>query len=266
MASALAAARALGLAFALAGCADAVATQPTPPPAPVQPPAPAPAGPQWRTAAGIRYLEFTTGGAAPGDALPLLVYMHGLGDRPRGGWWPTLAVPARIVFPQAPTPYGRGFSWFDFHGTAGDPAGRARAISEAAAGVARMLQTLTKERPTLGRPVVSGFSQGGMLSYALALRHPESISRAIPVAGSLPPGLWKPAAKDPPAPIEAWHGDADDVVPLPPTQAMMASLSSHPGVRLHVIPGMRHSIPPTAMSQLQRAWALALRSEARPKK
>ncbi|MEO5731572.1 MAG: hypothetical protein ABI134_18870, partial [Byssovorax sp.] len=33
-------------------------------------------------AAGVRYLERVTGGAAPEDALPLVIGIHGYGDRP----------------------------------------------------------------------------------------------------------------------------------------------------------------------------------------
>ena len=41
-----------------------------------------------------------------------------------------------------------------------------------------------------GKVVVTGFSQGGMLSYALALHHPELIEYALPISGMLPEVLW----------------------------------------------------------------------------
>ncbi len=33
--------------------------------------------------------------------------------------------------------------------------------------------------------IVTGFSQGGILSFAMAARHPVEVAHAIPVAGSL---------------------------------------------------------------------------------
>ena len=43
------------------------------------------------------------------------------------------------------------------------------------------------------RPIVTGFSQGGILSFAMAARHPNEVRYAFPVAGSCPgpilPGL-----------------------------------------------------------------------------
>lgn len=203
-------------------------------------------------------MERTTGGAAHGAQLPMLVFMHGLGDHPRADWLPAFDFPARVIFPQAPTPYGKGYAWFDFHGTASDPERRAGAISAAAAQVARMLQQLVRDRPTAGKPVVTGFSQGGMLSYAVALHHPQAISRAFPVAGSLPPSLWRIAPGAQVAPIVAWHGDADPIVPLGPTQTMVDSLALHHDVQLHVVPGVGHRIPTPLFQTLETAWAEAL--------
>jgi len=43
-----------------------------------------------------------------GAMLPLVVVIHGLGDHAHAAWLPGLNVPARLVMPEAPTPYGSG--------------------------------------------------------------------------------------------------------------------------------------------------------------
>src|SRR4051794_10565451 len=40
----------------------------------------------WGTAAGLRYLEIIRGGARPNEKLPLLLVIHGLGDKPAPDW------------------------------------------------------------------------------------------------------------------------------------------------------------------------------------
>jgi len=77
-----------------------------------------------------------------------------------------------------------------------------------------MIDVLQAQRSTRGRVVVTGFSQGGMLSYALALTAPQKIHFALPISGELPPQLWpraRPKRGSVPRMI-ALHGVADTVV------------------------------------------------------
>src|SRR6185295_16566116 len=63
------------------------------------------------------------------------------------------------------------------------------------------------------RPIVTGFSQGGILSFAIAARHPDAVAHAFPVAGACPgPLLPKDRARA--APILAFHGTDDHVLDL----------------------------------------------------
>ena len=58
--------------------------------------------------------------------------------------------------------------------------------------------------------LVTGFSQGGFLAYAIASRHPDVVAKAFPVSGSCPgPLIPKNHAKA--SPIVAFHGTADKV-------------------------------------------------------
>jgi phospholipase/carboxylesterase len=164
-------------------------------------------------------LEIIRGGAKPNEKLPLLLVVHGLGDKPHHGWLDAIDVDSKIkvrmILPQAPTPHGSGFSWFPYRAGTLDQAELARGISAAAERLARMLEVLQTQRPTRGKALVSGFSQGGMLSFALALSHPELVAYALPISGMLPGQLWPVAAA--PAgvvypPLRALHGTADTVV------------------------------------------------------
>ena len=181
-------------------------------------------------AAGLRYLEIVQGEKA--DArLPMVVVIHGMGDRARADWLDAIGVtlPARFILPEAPNAYGDGYSWFGYKVRGDNPPGAlADGIADAAERVARALEVLLKQRPTLGRPIVTGFSQGGMLSFALALRHPELVELAQPISGTLPEPLWPTAraADGRQPPIRALHGTADEIVPIDGPRALTAKLQA----------------------------------------
>ena len=205
----------------------------------------------WGRAAGLEYLERTLGGGDPAAPMPMLIMIHGLGDRPRQDWFggaDAIDTPLRLIMPQAPTPYGQdGFAWFPFRARGNDPDDLARGISAASDRLARAITVLKTQRPTRGAPIVAGFSQGGMLSYALALRHPGLVSFSHPISGLLPEPLWpssKPVASARPR-IAAMHGDADDLVPIEDDRRLNAHLRKLGyDAQLREFAGVGHTITP----------------------
>lgn len=228
----------------------APAADPPESPAPTEAPAGAdtftPPGPDGYGRAGsLRYLEHVLGGA-PEATLPMVVVIHGLGDSPGPHWLDLVQLrrPARLIMPEGPTPYMGGFAWFPFRARDNDPKQLASGISAAAERLAEALAILQQKRPTRGLPIVTGFSQGGMLSFALALRHPERLRLALPISGLLPEPLWPTApATGKIPPILALHGTADELVPFPPTERLVAHLKAQRyDATLVAYEGVGHSI------------------------
>jgi phospholipase/carboxylesterase len=183
-----------------------------------------------------------------------VILIHGLGDRPRPDWLASANgtdAPLRLIMPQAPTPYHNGFAWFPYRVGDNEPEALGRGIAAAEAQLARAIAVLSERRPTRGRAVVMGFSQGGMLSFALALRHPELVALSLPMSGFLPEPLWpadKPKGKRFPR-IAAVHGDADEIVPIEPARRLVAELErlGYPA-SLREYPGVGHSVTPAMES------------------
>jgi phospholipase/carboxylesterase len=209
---------------------------------------------RWGEAEGLKYLELVQGGARLEDRLPMLVMLHGRGDRPRRDYLPELGLELRLVMPQAPTPLLDGFSWFDYRATDQRPEALAAGIAAASDRLATAIARLARRLPTRGRVIVSGFSQGGMLSYALALRNPALFERSLPLSGLLPPSLWperpEPGVRYPP--IRACHGTADTLVPFEPARALISALQARGfDAELTEFPGVRHTISPAMLERLQ---------------
>jgi phospholipase/carboxylesterase len=217
-----------------------------------------PASDGWGRAEGLSYREFVRGSAAPDQPLPMVIILHGMGDQPGEHWFDAIPIdfPARVIMPQAPAPYLGGFSWFTYRVGDNEPHALGRGIAEAEGRLSRALAALRAERPTLGRPIVTGFSQGGMLSFALAVRHPEQLVLAVPISGTLPAPIW-PAARAqnaPNTPIRALHGTTDTVVPFEPTRELVTELARLGfDASLQTFEGVGHTISPEMKPAIARS-------------
>lgn len=197
---------------------------------------------------GIRVTEVVLGPAEIDDTLPMLVHFHGRGDRPHLPQGDHGGTPAtRLLFPWAPDTLGDGYTWFPLSVTERDKPEKVLGhfIRERSTQVAKVLRVMAEERPTEGQPFVTGFSQGGMMAFALALLHPHHIDGAVPVAGWLPNFLVEEAfsESDEFPPIRAMHGSGDPIVPLAPTQELVADLQRrNVNIELEVFSWDKHSM------------------------
>jgi phospholipase/carboxylesterase len=215
-------------------------------------------------AGGLRFVERLTGGARAADRLPLIIGIHGRGGAPQnfGQVLSALSIPARVILPYGPEPRGWGYTWFpDWN----DDDELAAATRKAADRLAAMIDELVARRPTAGKPIVTGFSQGGMLSFTLAVLHPEVVGAAFPAGGLLPRPLW-PATWPPGSPrptVHAFHGAADDLVAVEDARGSVRRLADLGfSAELTEYPGVRHRIPEAEARDLVRAIEDAARRAA----
>ncbi len=195
----------------------------------------------------LEYIERILGGANADEPLPMILAIHGLGSRPENfaGLFSDLDIRARLILPAGPDPYTAGSSWFPL-----EPS------NEMLTGIRRsetllvdLLRSLRRSRPTIGKPIVTGFSQGGMLSFALAVFHPDEISAAIPVAGAL--SVNYPPAPSHPPPIRALHGTDDRLIRFDWARQTVAGLREKGwNVELERFEGIGHAIPPAMRDAL----------------
>ena len=157
-----------------------------------------------------------------GEKYPLVLFMHGAGERGRdnniqlshGGQMFLNPVnrekhPAFVIFPQCPpegywTFSGRPESFLDMPEEEG--------LTPVLATLKEMLDSYL-DNPSVDRSriYIMGLSMGGMATYDLVARFPEIFAAAIPICGAVKSGrLTK--VKD--VKFRIYHGDADNVVPV----------------------------------------------------
>jgi pimeloyl-ACP methyl ester carboxylesterase len=107
----------------------------------------------------------------------------------------------------------------------------------------------------VGKALVIGFSQGGMLTFTLAMQHSDVVEAAFPLAGWLPPALVPRYRRDdiPTPRIRAVHGLADTIVPPGPTEEVFATLRERSfDAEVALFEGAGHEMTDEMNAQLQQ--------------
>ncbi len=162
--------------------------------------------------------------------LPLLVYLHGAGERGRCAEHlyrhgiPRLLregreYPAVVLCPQCPGP----FIWNNM-------------VKE----LKELIDRVAAEYGILrDRIVLTGSSMGGYGTWEMAMCYPEAFAAIAPVAGG---GVVWRVSKLVGLPVLAYHGDADEVVPPLQSEVMVSSLLRSGGTaELTLLEGKGHN-------------------------
>jgi phospholipase/carboxylesterase len=117
---------------------------------------------------------------------PLVVGMHGIGsnedDLPSAFTW--LEGRAALAFPRSPLPHPPGYAWYRLVRIGvPDPASFEHGLELLDA----YLDDLRKVSDFASRPLIlTGFSQGAIMSLSYALRHPEKVAGVMAFSGYIP--------------------------------------------------------------------------------
>jgi len=206
-------------------------------------------------------------GYDPSRAWPLIVFLHGSGESgtdgsrqlaqglPRELVWNPQAWPCIVVMPQKPS---EDEEW-------------ELVDAEVMALVAQVRREYSVDPE---RIALTGLSQGGHGAWVLGARHPGVWSALVPVCGYGParrdlPGVFNGSADELAAkikgmPVWAFHGEADDVVPVAATRAMVAAIERGGAtLRVTTYPGVGHGCWERAYGEAELPrWLLAQRRTA----
>ncbi len=217
-----------------------------------------------------RYQLFVPPSYSPSQRWPVILFLHGAGERGSDGYLQTQVglapairqnpsrFPVIAVFPQAPAES----SWT---GTI------------AAMALAALDKTMREYQTDPTRVYLTGLSMGGNGTWYIAYLNPRRFAAIAPICGWISPGFWKTA--DPVVPADSgetfsafgrqlretptWivHGEVDPAVPVEESRKTFAALQEASGpVQYTEVPGTGHnSWDPAYGSPRFWTWFLAQR-------
>lgn len=189
----------------------------------------------------IQYLVLKPENIKPGETYPLVLFLHGAGER---GDNPAKALrhfpelmakpshrkqfPCFLIVPQCRT----GKQWVEVPWGDKESTPLAKEPSAMLDMATKVLDRSLKEFPIdKNRVYLTGLSMGGYGSWELAMRHPKPFAALAPICGGADETQ---AAKLKGIPIWVAHGDADTVVPVIRSRRMVASVKEAGG-KIHYV-------------------------------
>jgi phospholipase/carboxylesterase len=178
------------------------------------------------------------------DSRRLMVVLHGLGDSAAGFHWlpEALGLPwMNYLLVNAPDPYYGGYSWYDYAGDMAPGVRRSRQM------LFELLDAWRAKGYATEDTVLSGFSQGCLMTIEVGLRYPHRFSGLVGISGyvSEPDQLVKelsPVARE--QRLLVTHGLQDPIVPFAATRDQINLLKAaginiawHEFMKPHTIAG-----------------------------
>lgn len=189
---------------------------------------------------------------------PVLILLHGYGSNEADLFGLQSQLPANFFVISARAPIvmtENSFQWFRMETVNNVMQGNKEDLQRSGDKIKAFIKQVTlKYKTTAGNVYLSGFSQGGMMSYEVGLTAPELLKGIAPLSGkifeSLKPQV-KVSASLKALKIFIGHGDADNRVAYrfaTEAESYLKSLGLFPV--LHTYAGMTHSINQTELKDL----------------
>jgi predicted peptidase len=178
----------------------------------------------------FKYRLLTPAKVEAGKKYPVILFLHGAGERGDDNvaqlkYFPEYILsdenrrkhPCYVIAPQC----REGKSWAQrSNQSSSEPTEQMQVALQALRDTVKNYPVDTK------RIYLTGLSMGGYGSWDLAVRHPDWFAAVAPICGG---GDESQAAMIKDIPIWAWHGDADDAVPVERSRQMIEAIKAAGG-------------------------------------
>jgi phospholipase/carboxylesterase len=195
---------------------------------------------------GVEVLEVVLGRVDFDARLPLVMRIHGRGSdwQLPSGSYVNVEEPYRLIVPRGVVQTGERRSWAVPSVRNNQPARLEAEISASADRLVDVLKHFQSRRRSVGEPIVTGFSQGGMVALAMGVRHPGAIGTVLPMAAHLVVSLEPQRLGGARLPeVHALHGEADAIVAPKPAQHAHERLRGAGFVStLRLLPAVGHEV------------------------
>lgn len=194
--------------------------------------------------ASLPYVVYVPRDYTPEKRWPVVLFLHGAGERGNGGLaqsdvgigravrFNPERFPGIVVMPQCPTgkSWGAGISGF---------VGDHPEVADLA--MAALDEVLKGYSTDPDRVYLTGLSMGGYGTWYLGSRFPQRFAALLPICGGGKPAEMAPALKN--LPIWVFHGDADNAVPVARSREMVEAIKTAGSTRIKYseYPGVGHN-------------------------
>lgn len=191
----------------------------------------------------IRYVVYVPPTYDPAGPTPTIVFLNGMGECGSDGWKQTYHLGGAIVLNTAKWPFIVVFPQKQ------DTKGLWEAEDDMV--MAALDATRREYNVDASRIYLTGLSQGGHGTWAIAANHPDTFAAIAPICGWGSEELAKKLAG---VPMWVFHGDADTTVPPDRSRDMVKWVEAAGGsCKLTLYPGVGHN-----------SWDKAYREEDLP--
>ena len=184
----------------------------------------------------FRYRLLSPAVSAAGAKYPLVIFLHGAGERGQDNRKQLKYLPTWLAEPAAREKYPCfvlapqcrmderwvDISWADKKSTPQAP----RPTIDLAAVIAALDDVLNRNPVDPNRIYLTGLSMGGYGCWDLGARMPDRFAALLPICGG---GDERTAARFTTLPIWCFHGDADQAVPVERSRSMIEAIKAAGG-------------------------------------
>jgi phospholipase/carboxylesterase len=165
---------------------------------------------------GFRYQEIVVNTTSPNEKLPLIIGLHWMRSNPNEFYTflKDIKKPARILLLEGSYAYKEGFSFYPVEPEnyyKMDADAKMKALVVEGNKLSKFIEAATQKYTPNKKPVLIGASQGGDLSYFIAIHHSKLIGLSCPLLATIDNRLILKNNKSK-VKIIAFHGEKDPIV------------------------------------------------------
>lgn len=172
-----------------------------------------------KTLSGYNYKELTNGTFSENENYPLIIALHWMGTNPDNfsKYLKGFKKTVRVLLVEAPYPLEEGYSFYrthpiNYYDLQSDK--KAAILIEEVDKLSCFVESVVKKYNSPKKPVIIGASQGGDLSYMMAIRYGDMIGLSCPLLATIENELITQCGKNDNCAIVAFHGIEDPIVSI----------------------------------------------------
>jgi phospholipase/carboxylesterase len=200
----------------------------------------------YQIAEGFKYVEIVRNTENVRVDLPVIIGFHYSSSTPQeaANDYDQITIPVRIILPQGNFRKRAGYTYFPVDYYSKDTLSQISISKQIVDSIAVFVNTIGDKYNR--KPIVSGFSQGGDLSFLLAVYYPDLITAAFPLAGYIHSKRWTDEGlqKQKLTPIFIYQGEEDKIVPVAYSRNEVNTLKKYFTISLKTYSGLGHDFSP----------------------